>query len=189
VPVLRRICLLLVAALALVVGPGVAPAAAHVELASATPADGSVLTSAPASLSLTFSTTPVSVGVDVTGPDGAAVAVGELQRQGATVVLPLPALDEPGAYTVSWQAANDEHPFTGSYTVTLDLPATTTTTSAVAPTDSLPAGSSGSDDQSGGATTAAVAVSAVAIAAAIGIAVAARLRRRRKKAGPTLVGG
>ena len=189
---LRRTCLVLVAALALVGGAGVAPAAAHVELASATPAAGSVLTSAPASLSLTFSTTPVSVGVDVTGPDGGAVAVGELQRQGPTVVVPLPALDQPGAYTVSWQAANDEHPFTGSYTITLDLPApttSTTTTSAVAATDSLPAGTSGGGGGSGGGgTTTVVAGSAVAVVATIGIAVATRLRRR-KKAGPTLVGG
>jgi methionine-rich copper-binding protein CopC len=176
-------------AVAVVVAGGAAPAAAHVELEASDPAAGAVLTAAPPSLSLTFSTTPITVGVDVVGPDGAPVAVSELARQGPTVVVPLPPLDQAGGYTVNWRAANDEHPFTGSYTISLDLPTTTTTEpsttttsrSEVAATDSLPTGSSGAASDDGGSSTGvALAVAGVLVLVALGaVVVAARVRRQR----------
>jgi methionine-rich copper-binding protein CopC len=183
--VLRRFLVVLVAAVVLAGLRGVAPAGAHVELESAAPAAGAVLTTPPSSLSLTFSTTPVTVGVEVAGPDGDAVAVGELARQGATVVVPLPPLVEAGTYTVTWRAANDAHPFTGSYTVTLDLPTTTTTapstttTSGVAATDSLPASTGGASSDGGGTSTPlVVGLAAAVVAAAVAIVLVARARGR-----------
>ncbi len=185
----RRFLVALAAALALVGLVGVAPASAHVELESADPAEGTVLTTPPTSLSLTFSTTPVTVGVDVRGPDGQPVTVGDLGRNGATVVVPLPPLDQPGTYTVAWRAANDEHPFTGEYTVVLDLPTTTTTapstttTTEVASTASIPASRTGEAD-GGGSSTAVVIISAIGIAIAFAILLAARVRGRgRESAG------
>jgi copper resistance protein C len=187
--VLRR-SLVLVAAVVVVVAGSMTPAAAHVELEASDPAAGAVLPAAPPSLSLTFSSTPITVGVDVVAPDGTPVAVGELGRQGATVVVPLPPLEQAGAYTVTWRAANDEHPYSGSYSVTLDLPATTTTTtepsttttstSGVAATDSIPARTSADDDGGGGGTTAVVIVSVLLLAAAAVLLVVVRARSRRR---------
>jgi methionine-rich copper-binding protein CopC len=191
IDVTRRFLWALVAALALVGLAGVAPAAAHIELEASDPAAGAVLPEAPKALSLTFSATPIAVSVDVVGPDGAPVATGEPVRQGPTVVVPLPVLEQAGAYTVNWSAANDAHPFTGTYTVTLDLPTTTTTaptttttTSEVAATDSIPARTSGDDDAGGGGTTAVVVVSGLLLAAAAVVLVVARARSRRRAPTP-----
>jgi methionine-rich copper-binding protein CopC len=181
--VLRRSSVALATAVVLVALAGVAPAGAHVELEGSDPPAGTVLAAAPASLSLTFSTAPVTVSVDVRGPDGQPVVRGPLDRRGATVVVPLPALDQPGTYTVAWQAANDEHPFTGEYTIVLDLPATTTTrapattTTEVAATASVPASNSESDG--GGSRVAMVVISAIGVAIALAIVVAAVIRRSR----------
>jgi methionine-rich copper-binding protein CopC len=187
--VLRRL-LVLVGAVVVVVAGSMAPAAAHVELEASDPAAGAVLPAPPGSLSLTFSSTPITVGVDVVAPDGTPVAVGELGRQGATVVVPLPPLQQAGGYTVNWRAANDAHPFTGSYTITLALsptsttttepPTTTTSTSDVAATDSIPAGTSGNEDGGGGGATAVVIVSVLLLAAATVLIVVARARSRRR---------
>jgi len=188
--VLRRL-LAVLGAVVVVATWAAAPAAAHVELEASDPAAGAVLTAAPPSLSLTFSTTPVTVAADVLGPDGAPVTVGELTRQGATVVVPLPPLEQAGTYTVNWRAANDEHPFTGSYTVSLDLPTTTTTapsttttsTSGVAATDSIPARTTADNDAGGGRTTA-IVVSAIVLLAAAAVFVLARAGRRRRAPTP-----
>lgn len=187
----RRIVLELVAVTAVVSLAGVAPAGAHVELESAAPSAGAVLTTPPPSLSLTFSTTPVTVGVDVVGPDGDPVAVGDLVRQGATVVVPLPPLEEAGTYSVAWRAANDAHPFTGTYTITLDLPTTTTdpptttSTSEVPATDSLPASTGGASSGGGDTSTlVVVGISAAVVAAGLAVLLLARVRGRRKGLAP-----
>ncbi|MCU1431339.1 MAG: hypothetical protein JWP95_444 [Actinotalea sp.] len=105
---------------------GATPAHAHDGLIGSDPSDGSVLTSVPSQVVLTFSGDQLDLGtvVAVVGPDGTSWSSGDAVVQGPTVTQPL-APDMPaGAYAVDWRsAAGDGHVVEGSFAFTLDVPA------------------------------------------------------------------
>ncbi len=104
-----------------------APAAAHSTVVSSTPAEGEVLTSSPA----TFSVTANEDLADVTGtgegfalrivfvPTGDAVATGALTIDGPTLSTPGVPL-EPGPYLMEYQIVSaDGHPVSGRISFTV----------------------------------------------------------------------
>ncbi|MGY1813556.1 copper resistance CopC family protein [Blastococcus sp. SYSU D00820] len=111
-----------VVTLFLVLVCGMPVAQAHDGLTSASPADGSAVTAAPASVELGFSGAVQALGaqVVVTGPDGTAVTDGAVEVDGTTVRRPLVAGLPAGAYTVDWRVTSaDGHPVAGTTTFTV----------------------------------------------------------------------
>ena len=90
-----------------------APASAHAVLLSMSPADGSLVMSAPTAVVLTFDAPIQSVGdaVVVTGPTGESVTNGSPVIVDATVTQRLVALTTPGRYHVGYRVVSaDGHP-------------------------------------------------------------------------------
>lgn len=98
------------------------PAAAHTELDSAEPADGSTHDGALTAIALTYTlpVTPLGDTVVVTGPDG-NVPVDVTQQQDGTVVVATPEQElTDGEYNASWNvAAQDGHPLQGTVRFTV----------------------------------------------------------------------
>ena len=96
-------------------------ACAHTHLRQATPADGSMLTSAPRQLQLEFSeaATVTALSIQKTG-DAAPLKLARLTRRPAAEFrTDLPPL-APGSYQVKWRAlSNDNHLASGSIRFTL----------------------------------------------------------------------
>lgn len=103
-----------------------APASAHDELVSSSPAADAQLTTAPTELSLTFSNDLLSLDensgtamtvVDQAGEDWVD---GEPVIQADNVTVPLAEGMPDGAYTVTWQVvSSDGHPTSGEYSFSL----------------------------------------------------------------------
>jgi copper transport protein len=113
---------LLVAALALVLGPA-APASAHAVLLGSDPPAGSVLTGAPDAVVLTFSepVRQITGRIQVIGPDGSRVDTGRPRFDGAVVTIPLVAGPQ-GTYLVSYRVVSaDSHPVAGGYTYSVGV--------------------------------------------------------------------
>jgi len=118
------------------------PAAAHDELVSTSPTDGTTVSTAPAEVLLVFSEPPVALGseVQVLGPDGANLSVGDLVLDGSTVHQPLRDERPQGAYRVQWRVTSDDgHTVTGEFSFTATAgaggpTATPAPASSVAPT-------------------------------------------------------
>ncbi|MQB46363.1 copper homeostasis periplasmic binding protein CopC [Rhizobium sp. ICMP 5592] len=97
---------------------------AHAHLKSAAPADKSTATSSPNELDLTF-TESLNLkfsGVKLTGPDKAAVKIGDptLTRKGMGLTVPVSTPLGAGTYTVEWHVlSTDGHKTNGSYTFTV----------------------------------------------------------------------
>jgi copper transport protein len=114
----------LLAALA-VIGLVAAPALAHVDLESSSPADGTVVTEVPELIELRFTSeaVPAGDGVVLASADGVTIEVTVSQPE-PTVVHVAPA--EPianGVYGVLWtMRAGDAHPRTGTITFQVDAP-------------------------------------------------------------------
>ena len=98
-----------------------APASAHAALESTTPAQGSQVSTAPSSVSLTFSE---AVGinpqsVEVLDPSGHRVDKGDPHNPGgqpATVTVDLKAGLPKASYTVVWHVVSaDSHPVSGTF--------------------------------------------------------------------------
>ncbi|MFK8847929.1 copper resistance protein CopC [Streptomyces sp. Ac-502] len=111
---------------------GAAPASAHAALTGSTPAQGSVVQSAPEQVTLTFSegVAMSDDSVRVLDPQGKRVDRGKLRDlcSGETVKygagLP-PGLPD-GTYTVAWQAVSaDSHPVSGAFTFSVGAPSET----------------------------------------------------------------
>lgn len=136
---LQRVVVLIVAGLAgLAVTMGAtAPAWAHNELLSTTPADKANVGAAPTAVTLEFNDV---VGkkfgfVSVTGPDGKQWNEGAFEVEGSTVTQPLRTLGPAGAYTVAWRVVSaDGHPISGTFGFTL----TTAGTGSAPPTTESP---------------------------------------------------
>jgi copper resistance protein C len=101
-----------------------APAFAHAHLKSAVPAMDGTVAAAPTELDLTFSEdlNLKFTGVQVTGPDKAAIATGQamLMNKNMTLMVPLSGQLAPGVYTVEWHAlSGDGHKTQGSYKFTV----------------------------------------------------------------------
>ncbi len=127
------------AALALLLGPGAGTAAAHDGLVATAPAADAVLETAPGEVRLEFSGAPQALGtsVTVTGPDGAPAGRGEPEVRGTTVVQPLVTGLPAGDYTVDWRIVSaDGHPLSGvlAFRVSEGSAAAPAGTEAVGPT-------------------------------------------------------
>ncbi len=99
-------------------------ALAHAHLKSATPAVDGTVAAAPTELDLNFSEdlNLKFSGVKVTGPDKAAVKIGDgmLMNKNTTLMIPLSGTLGAGVYTVDWHALSaDGHKTHGSYKFTV----------------------------------------------------------------------
>ncbi|WNB87424.1 copper resistance protein CopC [Cellulomonas sp. ATA003] len=120
------------------------PAAAHDTLTGSTPADGASVDVPPAAVELTFSSAPLALGteVQVTGPDGAVVSVGDPQLGDDTVTQPLTDGLPAGQYAVAWRVTSaDGHPISGelAFTAAAAAPAAPAVPAEPAPTTTEPA--------------------------------------------------
>lgn len=139
-PVLRRLAVALPAVLlALVVGA--APAWAHTELESSSPAANAQVGTAPTSVSLTFSEkiAAADATVSVTGPGGTDYAAGPATGDGATLTVPLRPLGAAGGYTITYRVVSDDgHPVSGTVPFTLTSPGPGAAATTAAPTAGAP---------------------------------------------------
>ncbi|WP_236796324.1 FixH family protein [Amycolatopsis sp. GM8] len=108
--------------LVLFAGPGIA--SAHAALDVTDPAQGAVLPTAPARVSLKFSETVqvATDGVRIFGPDGSQVDDGRATHFGPadTVGVALRDGNRQGTYTVSWRVISaDSHPVAGAFTFSI----------------------------------------------------------------------
>lgn len=120
-----------------------APAYAHDELKSSSPADGATLATPPQQVVLTFEEAPVSLGaqVVVTGPDG-PVSSGAPRLAGDEVVADVQPSAPAGRYTVQWRVTSDDgHPVSGTFAFTAQAAAAGTSPSAAAGTPVAPTAS------------------------------------------------
>ncbi|MET7450333.1 copper resistance protein CopC [Streptomyces sp. NPDC005574] len=114
--------MLLGAVLVLLVLGGAAPASAHAALRGTDPGDGTVLKSAPRSVTLTFTE---SVGLlddsfRVLDPDNRRLRIGEarhVEGRADTAGVRLPTKLPQGTYVVAWRVVSaDSHPVSGAFT-------------------------------------------------------------------------
>lgn len=115
-----------------------APAWAHTELLSTSPADKAELTASVSEVTLTFSGPVRADGstVTVTGPDGRSHSDGALSVVDFVVHQPVTNLTS-GAYRVDWVVvAADGHAMSGQFTFQLSLPEPTAPTTTPAPAES-----------------------------------------------------
>ena len=119
----RRAAMAIATALLIAVLPA-AEALAHAHLKSSTPtADATV--AAPTSLKLSFNerVEPKFSGVNITGPDKAAIKTGDAAidpKDGNTLVIPISETLKAGTYSVDWHALSaDGHKVKGSFAFTV----------------------------------------------------------------------
>ena len=116
-------------------------ASAHAALESTDPADGSVLKSAPRSVTLTFSESVALLddSFRVYDPDNRRVRTSSAHHAkdaGDTASVTLPAKLGTGTFTVAWRVVSaDSHPVSGAFTFSIGKPSATTTPIATAPTE------------------------------------------------------
>ncbi|PWI41126.1 copper resistance protein CopC [Streptomyces sp. ICBB 8177] len=127
---LRRLLLVAGALAALVLGAAV-PASAHAALLRSDPAEGSVVRTAPASITLGFSE-GVLLSDDsliVYDPSGKQVQRGTAHHAGSapdTATVALRSGLRDGTYTVAWKAVSaDTHPVGGAWTFSIGAPSKT----------------------------------------------------------------
>lgn len=104
----------------LVLALAAAPAYAHDELKSSSPADGATLAAPPAQVVLTFEEAPVALGaqVVVTGPSG-SVSSGTPRLDGDDVIQDVQPQAPAGRYTIEWRVTSDDgHPVSGTLAFT-----------------------------------------------------------------------
>lgn len=116
--------LLIRACIALILfGLVTSPALAHAGLTSSDPADGAVLTVAPAQVTMTFNEALLEDTVSVAIRDGDDVVVTSTNAtaDGAVVTVPWPADLPDGAYRIAYRVVSaDGHPVTGEVGVVLN---------------------------------------------------------------------
>lgn len=116
------------------------PAAAHDQLVTTDPADGTTVQALPAQITLTFNEDVLpdagATIVDVTDAAGATVAQGAPAVAGATVTQQLSSPADPnGAYSVAWKVvSSDGHPVSGTFSFTVSGAPVTTPTPTATPT-------------------------------------------------------
>jgi copper transport protein len=101
-----------------------APASAHAQLVSTDPAQGSVLTTAPATVTLTFNehVIPVDEHARLFGPSGKEMQAPATGRDRA-VIVKLPGDLADGTWIVSWRVLSaDGHPVAGSLSFSIGAP-------------------------------------------------------------------
>ena len=89
-------------------------AVAHVHLKQSVPAEGAVVSAAPAQIVLTFTEPALITALSIQQDAGAKQKLGPLPTEAAaTVTVPTPGL-KPGKYLVSWRAVSpDRHVMSG----------------------------------------------------------------------------
>ncbi len=99
-------------------------ASAHAELLAVTPADGSVVQDAPATVEVRFSEAVSLTGGSARVLDrSAAVVSGEPRVDGSAISIPLTGPLADGTYTVTWVAiSEDSHPVSGATTFSIGAP-------------------------------------------------------------------
>ncbi|WP_033285577.1 copper resistance CopC/CopD family protein [Streptomyces sp. NRRL F-525] len=116
-------------------------ASAHAALESTDPADGSVLKSAPRTVTLTFSESVALLddSFRVYDPDNRRVKTSSAHHAkdaGDTASVTLPAKLGTGTYTVAWRVVSaDSHPVSGAFTFSIGKPSATTTPVSTAPVE------------------------------------------------------
>ncbi|QER89746.1 copper resistance CopC/CopD family protein [Streptomyces tendae] len=128
-PRVRTLVLLLLAVTGALLA-GAAPASAHAALTGSDPAQGAVVDTAPAQVSLTFSE-PIAVSDDsvrVLDPKGERVDKGApANPSGTTFSVRLLSGLPDGTYTVAYQVVSaDSHPVAGAFTFSIGAPSETT---------------------------------------------------------------
>ncbi|MEU7383959.1 copper resistance CopC family protein [Streptomyces sp. NPDC042207] len=123
---------LLGAVLVLLLLGGASPASAHAALRGADPADGTVLKSAPGTVTLSF-TESVSLLDDsfrLFDPEGRRVPTGEPQHAPGrpdTARVAFPGGLGEGTFTMAWRVVSaDSHPVSGAFTFSVGKPSPTT---------------------------------------------------------------
>jgi len=161
-----------------------APAFAHAELVSSSPADRSVLQVPPTSITLTF-----SEGLDAAKSSfkllggSATIGTGKAEADGATVMSLEGLALAPGAYEVQWtSAATDGHIDRGTLTFTVATAASSgpaASTTSVSPV-ATPSPSDGGATQAAASPADVVIPIAVVLVAVAGLG--AYLMRRSRRA-------
>ena len=119
------------------------PASAHTVLVSSTPQKDSVISSLPATISITFAEDLVVIGnsnsISVLDPAGEEVSVGEISVSGATLSKELTPSEKTGIFSVEYRAvAADGHVINGDFAFTVEAMAVTTSETEVGPISSEP---------------------------------------------------
>lgn len=107
---------------AFVVLAGVGTASAHADFVSSDPADGAILSTPPAQMTLTFSEDLLAGAntVSITDKTGAVVATESVEPQGPSIVMPWPSAASGGTYQVAYRVVSaDGHPITGAVVITV----------------------------------------------------------------------
>lgn len=100
-------------------------ALAHAQLRGSDPAEGAVVTEAPAAIVLEFNEAVAPLVLRLIGPDGAAIDLdGSAENTNVTVALPAALAD--GTHLLSWRVVSgDGHPVGGSLTFHIGQPSAT----------------------------------------------------------------
>lgn len=119
---LRRLCLVLLCAVAAFVAAR-GDAHAHAALTRAVPADGSVVATAPAAFSLSFSEPVSPLVLKLVGPDGAVRALDRFRLADRTLTIEPPAGLAAGTHVLSWRVVSEDgHPVGGSVLFSIGAP-------------------------------------------------------------------
>ncbi|MGI8418713.1 MAG: copper resistance CopC family protein [Nakamurella sp.] len=123
--------------LAAAIGVGLAlPASAHDVLTGSNPADGSTVSAAPSTITLTFDQ-PVQnyqPVLTVTGPNGNRFSSGAPSVAGDVVSIAVTGAGPAGKYTAAWRIVSaDGHPVSGEISYTLSAQGAGTATGSAAP--------------------------------------------------------
>ena len=136
---------------------GATSAFAHSGLESSSPADGSVIAEAPASIIFTFDEEllPDADSISLNAADGTNITSAKVAPTGNTVELPWPADLAPGDYQAAYRVVSaDGHPVTGAISFTYapaEAAATTgASSSPAAPVESAAATSDTAEPESTG---------------------------------------
>jgi copper transport protein len=120
---LRRLAFALALLMPLAYAPG---AFAHASLLQAQPADGAVLPSAPAALTLTFNEPVAPLVMRLIGPGGEAVALARVAAENATVTIDPAESLRRGTHVLSWRVISaDGHPVGGAVVFSIGVPSRT----------------------------------------------------------------
>ncbi|WP_407345453.1 copper resistance protein CopC [Pengzhenrongella phosphoraccumulans] len=165
---------------------GALPASAHDQLIETTPATGSVVATAPATVSLRFRDDVLNLSSQliVRGPAGDVVLDVPGVVEATTLSAPLPPDLADGTYQVAWRVvAGDGHPLQGAFEFSIGaasgpLPAAVVPSES-SPTDSPSAAAVAVSDDGGGASGGTLALSVGGGLAALVAVTAVLLRRRR----------
>ncbi|MDP3410375.1 copper resistance CopC/CopD family protein [Bosea sp. (in: a-proteobacteria)] len=123
-----RLILVLIGLLAVALAPA-SRAFAHAALNGASPADGSVLPSAPSELTLTFSEPVSPLALRLIRPDGQATPLERADLRDRTLVIAAPAGLGEGTHVLSWRVVSaDGHPVGGSVLFSIGAPSPTAPT-------------------------------------------------------------